>query len=189
MQDADDTTAARFARVDSTFRQVIDGVDPDGWDRPSPSAGWTARDVVDHLVTWVPGVFERAGVDLATPDDESPGARWAALGDSLQRALDDPALAGRTFDAGPPGELTVGAAVAMLVTGDVLVHSWDLAAATGQQVQLDPAAVHELLVGMQQMGDMLVQSGHFGAPVQVPDDADEATRLLAFSGRDVLAWS
>ena len=47
-------TAARFS-------EVVDGVaDPADWDRRSPVPEWTARDVVGHLVDWVPA-FLRAG--------------------------------------------------------------------------------------------------------------------------------
>ena len=31
---------------------------------------------------------------------------------------------------------------------------------------------------------MLRSSGHYGPKVEVPDDADEQTKLIAFSGRD-----
>jgi hypothetical protein len=33
------------------------------------------------------------------------------------------------------------------------------------------------------MEDAIRQSGHFGPRVEVPDDADERTRLIAFTGR------
>jgi hypothetical protein len=33
------------------------------------------------------------------------------------------------------------------------------------------------------MDEVLRQSGHFGPKVDVPDDADELTRLIAFTGR------
>ena len=37
--------------------------------------------------------------------------------------------------------------------------------------------------GMLPMDEVLRQSGQFGPKVEVPDDADEQTKLLAFSGR------
>jgi hypothetical protein len=33
------------------------------------------------------------------------------------------------------------------------------------------------------MDDMLRQSGHFGPAVDVPDNADPVTKLIAFTGR------
>ncbi len=43
-----------------------------------------------------------------------------------------------------------------------------------------------MLAGMQPIDDMLRQSGHYGPKVDVPDDADDQTKLLAFTGRDPL---
>jgi hypothetical protein len=40
-----------------------------------------------------------------------------------------------------------------------------------------------MLEGMLPMDEMLRQSGQYGPRVEVPDDADVQTRLLAFIGR------
>ena len=37
--------------------------------------------------------------------------------------------------------------------------------------------------GMEPMDEMLRSSGHYGPRVEVPDDADEQTKLIAFTGR------
>jgi uncharacterized protein (TIGR03086 family) len=71
----------------------------------------------------------------------------------------------------------------MFILGDVLVHTWDLARATGQDETLDPDEVHRMRAGLEQMGDMLSQSGHYDKAVAVAADADEQTRLLALTGR------
>ncbi len=63
------------------------------------------------------------------------------------------------------------------------MHTWDLARATGLDERLDPDEVHALFVTMEPMDEMLRQSGQFGARVPVPDDADEQTKLIAFTGR------
>jgi uncharacterized protein (TIGR03086 family) len=71
----------------------------------------------------------------------------------------------------------------MFCTGDVLVHTWDLARATGLDERLDPDEVHRMYEGMEPMDEVLRQSGQFGPRVRVPDDADEQTKLIAFTGR------
>jgi len=78
----------------------------------------------------------------------------------------------------------VAEAVSMLVTGDVLVHTWDLARATGLPEHLDGELVHGMLGGVESMGDALQASGHYGPRVAVPHDADEQSRLLALTGRN-----
>jgi hypothetical protein len=71
----------------------------------------------------------------------------------------------------------------MIGTTDVLLHTWDLARAPGLDETLDPKEVHDLLVGMEPLDEVLRQSGHYGPRVPVADDADEQTRLIAFIGR------
>ena len=40
-----------------------------------------------------------------------------------------------------------------------------------------------MLEGMEPIDDLLRSSGHYGPRVEVPADADEQTRLIAFIGR------
>jgi hypothetical protein len=64
------------------------------------------------------------------------------------------------------------------------MHSWDLARASQQAITLDADYSAALLAGMEGVEEMLQSSGHYGQRVHVPDDADSATRLIAFIGRD-----
>jgi len=100
----------------------------------------------------------------------------------LQAALDDRVVAAREIDAGR-GLETVEHAIDGFCTGDVLVHTWDLARATGLDETLDPDEVHRMLAEMEPLDAVLRKSGHFGPRVEVPAEADEQTRLIAFLGR------
>ncbi len=186
-----DAPAERFRRVAGAFGDLVHTVPAGAWGAPAPCEGWVARDVVVHLLSWVPSVLGRSGLDLPAPPDEAAGDEtlapaWDAFAGALQGALDDAEVAVRTFDAGPPGEMTVEAAIDMLVTGDVLVHTWDLAAALGRtdEVHLDGVVSREMLVGMQPLDEMLRSSGHYGPKVEVGDDASTQDALVAFTGRD-----
>ncbi|MBI4935578.1 MAG: TIGR03086 family protein [Actinobacteria bacterium] len=179
------TPAGRFARIAGRFGEVVDGVRVDQWNLPAPCDGWVARDIVRHLVEWVPGFLSRAELPLAPGPsvDDDPAGAWHHLAVALQACLDDPVVATREFDAGPLGRMTVERALDMAVLGDVFVHTWDLARATGQDERLDPDMVHAMFEGMQPMDEMLRSSGHFGPKVAVAADADEQTKLIAFTGR------
>lgn len=182
----EDSPAERFRRVAATFTSLAAAVPTDGWSRPAPCAGWTALDIVRHLVDWVPAVIGRSGLTFAVGPavDDDPAGAWTAVATTLQGALDDPEVAARTFDAGPPGELRIDTAVGMLVLGDVLVHSWDLAVATGQQADLDQPVAAEMLAGMEPIDGLLRTSGHYGPRVPADPDVDLVSRLIAFTGRD-----
>lgn len=181
-----DPIATRFRRVAGTFSERVAAVDGDVWERPSPCEGWVARDVVRHLVTWVPGFLGAgAGLDLPPgPDvDADPAGAWDHLRTQLQAILDDPDRSAGTFTNEHTGEHRVDEAVDQFVLGDVLVHTWDLARATGQDETLDPDEVHRMLVGIEPMGDALAKSGHYGPPVALEAGAGEQARLLAATGR------
>ena len=176
--------AARWARTADAFGARVRAVPEDGWDRPAPCEGWLARDVVRHLVEWIPA-FLAAHWDLrldVPPVDDDPAAAWAALDTGIRAALADPALAA-TERTTPAGTMSFAATLDMIGTTDVLLHTWDLARATGGDDRLDAGEVHRLLVGMEPMDEVLRSSGHYGPRTPVPDDADEQTRLLAFIGR------
>jgi len=157
------------------------------WDAPAPVEGWVARDVVRHLVEWLPGLLS-GGSDVvlaAGPSaDVDPVAAWQVHCDAVQELLDDPATPARMLTNQYIGELPVDAAVDRFYTTDVFMHTWDLARATGQDDRLDEATCAALLAGMEPLDEMLRMSGQYGPRVPVPDSADAVTKLMAFIGRD-----
>jgi len=52
------TPAAEFRLVAGIFSDRVDGVRPEGCDLSAPAPGWTARDVVGHLVGWLPELLD-----------------------------------------------------------------------------------------------------------------------------------
>ena len=70
------------------------------------------------------------------------------------------------------------------VRPDQLVHTWDLATATGQDTRLDPqlvdACIGMFLPGMPERGRA---AGIVGPAVAVPADASPQDRLLGAMGR------
>ena len=175
----------RYLRVSAQFTQRVEEVPDGAWENPAPCEGWVARDVVRHLVEWLPDFFfDRWGIGHpARPSvDEEPAGAWAAVDRTIQAALDDPETATRVEDT-RMGPMTFEQAVDLICTGDVFLHTWDLARATGLDETLDPGEVHRMLEGMEPYDDLLRQSGHYGPRVEVSDDADEQTRLIAFVGR------
>jgi uncharacterized protein (TIGR03086 family) len=182
----------RFARVADAFAARLVAVPPDAWDNPAPCEGWVARDVVRHLVEWVPGpgfLLGAFGVETGPiPSvEEDPAGAWAVVRDAVQRALDDPAVAGRVEDCGPPGRLSLEAAVDMTCTPDVLIHTWDLARATGLDERLDGDEVHRQVADIEalppEVDEAMRNSGHYGPRVELGAGASEQDRLLAFMGR------
>jgi uncharacterized protein (TIGR03086 family) len=175
----------RYRKVAAQFTDRVQAVPAGAWDNPAPCEGWVARDVVRHLVEWLPAFFFGTW-DLELPPgptvDEDPVAAWRALDRTIQGALDDPVIAESVRDT-RMGPWTFEQTVDTICTADVLIHTWDLARATGLDESLDADEVHRFVESMEPMDAMLRESGHYGPRVAVPDDADELTRLIAFVGR------
>ncbi len=177
--------AGRHRAIAATFTDRVRAAK--AWDAPAPVAGWTARDVVRHLVEWFPPFLASgAGVHLpAGPGvDDDPVAAWQTQCDAVQDLLDDPATARRMLVNPHIGEVPLDRAVDRVYTPDVFMHTWDLARATGQDDRLDAGYCAELLAGMEPVEDMIRASGQYGPRVATPEDADAQTRLLGFIGRD-----
>ncbi|MGY1736748.1 TIGR03086 family metal-binding protein [Geodermatophilus sp. SYSU D00684] len=178
-------TAERWARLADDFGRRVDGVPPGRWDDPAPCEGWVARDVVRHLVEWMPGLYFPA-VDRPVPAhpsvDDDPAGAWRATDAAIRALLADPDLARRPTST-RAGDMPLEDLVAMTGLMDLLVHAWDLARATGQDETLDREEAAAFLAGIEPWDAALRGSGHYGPRVPVPDDADAQTRLLAFTGR------
>ena len=183
---ADPSVADRYRNVAGRFNRRLSEVADDAWERPAPCEGWVTRDVVRHLVGWVPALLA-TGADLTMPTgpsvDVDPVGAWRVLSDAIQAVLNDPATATRTFSHPQAGTHPLDAAIGMFILGDVLIHTWDLARAAGLDESLDPTEVAGMYAGMLPMDAMLRASGHYGPRVVVADDADVQTKLIAFTGR------
>jgi uncharacterized protein (TIGR03086 family) len=80
---------------------------------------------------------------------------------------------------------TVPAGVGLVINlGEVAVHGWDLAQASGQKAEIDPEAA-EIMWGLysQSPMDQYREFGVFGPEVKVPGSAPIGDRLLGLLGR------
>lgn len=180
------TPADRYRHVAAAFTDRVRNTDEGSWSRPAPPDGWSARDVVGHLTEWFPAfLHDGAGITLpqGPPVTDDPLANWTAVSDGIQELLDDPATAERFLDHPVAGRHPLDQAVHNFFTADVFMHTWDLARATGQDETLDPEFAAELLAGMESLDEVLRASGQYGPRVEVADDADVQTKLIAFIGR------
>ena len=178
--------AEHYRKVAGRFTDRATEVPDAGWERQSPCEGWVARDVVRHLVEWVPAFLDAAGgpaLPVGPSVDDDPVGAWTTMSNAIQSLLDDPAASATMISHPRAGTHRLDDAIAMFVLGDVVLHTWDLARAAGLDETLDADIVHDMLVGMEPLDDVLRASGQYGPRVEPPAGADEQTRLIAFTGR------
>ena len=138
-------------RTVSGFVEQVDRADGAGWTDPTPCAGWSVRELVNHLVAedrWTRPLLEGRTIeqvgsvldgDLLGDD---PRAAVHSAGQEASEAV-------RTLlrDGGKVhlsyGEESAEEYIRQL-SADHLVHGWDLAVATGMPYEPDPALVAEV---------------------------------------------
>jgi uncharacterized protein (TIGR03086 family) len=168
----------------------VAGVDRGQFGEATPCADWNVEELLNHIVSgnwWaselargatIEGVGSRLDGDQLGSDpldayDRSAEAAAAAF--EAAGALDAPCA----VSYGPvPGSVYAGHRFI-----DILIHGWDLAAATGQDRTLDPALVDACSAEVEPQVELIRGSGAFGEEVTILPDADAQTRLLAELGR------
>ena len=150
----------RYQLVASGFDRRVKAVQPEQWDAPSPCEGWTARDVVAHVVNnYQSMVAAASGTEAArmAPGDD-PGQAWSEAYQRMGALTEDPDMLVHTVN-GPTGPVPLEQALGSLVSMDTHVHTWDLARAVGGDERLDPGVSHMAFEMLLPMDAMLRQPG------------------------------
>lgn len=178
-------------RLADAFASRLKLVRPDAWTRTTRCCpDWTIHDLVNHVVNesaWLPpllggetiaDVGDRFDGDLLAGD--AAGAWRRASSDALE-SIAQPGALERTVElsSGP----TTGAKYVAQVLSDQIIHTWDLATSIDADPVLDPALVAFAKQTLEPLAEMWRSAGVLGPPLEVADDADDQTRLLALLGR------
>jgi mycothiol maleylpyruvate isomerase-like protein len=78
--------AERYAKVADEFTRRVQAVPEGAWDSPAPCDAWVARDVVGHLVEWMPALLVEG---------------WGLTAPAHPSVAGDPGLARRSRDRDP----------------------------------------------------------------------------------------
>jgi len=177
----------------ASTRGVLCNVTPKQLDDPTPCASWNVRDLLNHIIS---GPYHQASIvdPDENPTDDSPPPDYAS-GDFVSLFDAGAKLALAAFGAegamerivkAPFGEVP-GSLFVWVVSVDTFAHGWDLAKATSQSTDLDPALARQLLevsrlaVTDEFRGDD--RKKPFGPQVEVTDNLTAADELAGFLGR------
>ncbi len=169
-----------WATHSDPFTAVVEQVDD--WDAASPCAGWSARDVLSHVMGTQADFLAQHGHDLPEPDAADPAAAWRAHDAAVRALIADPQVAGTRYD-GVFGPTTVGESLATFYGFDLLVHRWDLARSQGRDEPLTEGELDEVDAAVDGFGEHAYAPGIFAAALEPATDADRRQRVLARTGR------
>jgi uncharacterized protein (TIGR03086 family) len=175
--------------LDGTGR-VVAGIPADRWQSATPCDGWDVHALLNHLVAgnlWaaelaaggtIAGAGDRLDGDLLGTD---PVAAYAASADAAAAVFRRPGA----MDA--PCAVSYGPVPGSVYAGhrfiDVFVHGWDLAVATEQDAELDPALMQACREVLEPQIGAFRGAGAFGAALPAPPGATAQDQFLALLGR------
>jgi len=182
--------------LESLYRRTVEGwtarveaVGPDQWEAPTPCDDWDVRTLVNHVVgedVWTEPLMRGSTIEEVggrfdgdlLGQDPHEAARSAA--DEATRVVAETLpTQGRVHLS--YGEEDMAEYVSQLAA-DHLIHGWDLAAATGGDVDLDEELVAGVAAWFAEREEIYRAAGAIGARAEGHGDAQ--SELLARFGRD-----
>lgn len=171
---------------------VVKNIDPGQLGTQTPCAEYDVRKLLNHMLFWGPSLEGAARKESVPPPaaaesevdlvDEDWRAKLVALLEQVTESWRNPAAWEGSTHVGGPTEMPASM-IGGMVLSEVIVHTADLAQATGQNPVWDKELldfVHGHIEATAQMGrDM----GAFGPEVAVPEGAPTLDRILGLTGR------
>ncbi|HTZ43727.1 MAG TPA: TIGR03086 family metal-binding protein [Jatrophihabitans sp.] len=181
-----------LARATGDFAAVLAAVSDRQAGRPTPCAGWTVGELVEHVIA---ESYAFGGAVASTAGDRAAGPAPAGGWPAAYRAAAEYLLArfAELTDgdrdrpvavAGLPGARPAAELYEMQIA-DTLIHTWDLATAVGARFAPDAGVLELALRRMRQVPEQARGGGRPFAPaVPAGRDADPLDLVLRLSGRD-----
>jgi uncharacterized protein (TIGR03086 family) len=182
---------AEMTEAAGAAARSVAGVDASQFALPTPCTEWDVHALLNHLILWTSYSLEArahggsVGQDLIDRDFAAEPGYAAGYRAQLDRALaawSAPEVWEGSLDV--MGSATPAADVAALNLAEMVLHGWDLAAATGQRFQVGDAAAAAALGAVAANAELFRQYKGFAEPVAVAPDAPVLHQVLALSGRD-----
>ena len=164
-------------------KPVIGGVKESQLNDPTPYAKWNVQDLLEHITGGLDVQISvmSEGAAKAPAAGANTLATYEAGTAKVVEVASTPGLMERSLQS-PFGEVT-GAGWVMGSFMDTLIHTWDLAKATGQSTDMDPALAEACYAAFAPQIDGYRGPETFGPEVKVPENASIQDKLLGIMGR------
>ncbi|QCD55161.1 TIGR03086 family metal-binding protein [Streptomyces hawaiiensis] len=173
--------------------RLVAGVTDERLAGPTPCPEYAVRHLLGHLAGLAAAFRDAARKDLGATTDTSPGSAlpditpgWReelpeVLAELAEAWRDPAAWTGMTRAGGVdlPGDIA-----GLVVIDELVIHGWDLAHATGQGYDPDPAALETCHAFLAASVDDPDRGEIFGPVVTVEPEASLLARAVGLAGRD-----
>jgi uncharacterized protein (TIGR03086 family) len=162
---------------------VVEAVRSEQLSCSTPCSEWTVQQLIGHLVSGADYLLGAATGAEPVPSEGAPSSDYRMRVDRVLTALAVPGAMERVCVSPLGFDWRVVDAVAGTFM-DVLIHTWDLARATGQDERLDAGLVEACAaMFLPEMPRRGREAGIVGPEVLLPEGASAQDRLLAAMGR------
>jgi uncharacterized protein (TIGR03086 family) len=177
---------ALMERAATPTLAVLRGIATEQLDAPTPCRDFTVRALISHLLQWGPMLVAAGHKQIGGPASEEVGDGWLL---SLEAQTADLVAAWSRPEAwqgsSPMGGPSMPApTVGGLVLGELVVHGWDLARATGQSVSWPDDVVTRAYAAAEETAEQGRAMGMYGPAIALPAESSTMDRLLGVTGRD-----
>jgi uncharacterized protein (TIGR03086 family) len=182
-----------FAKAVEQASPCIRRLEADQLSDPTPCSEWDLRALLNHMVyelRWVPDILRGKTVQEvgAAYDGDLLGTNPVS---AWQHAADGALVAIKRADPDMTVHLSYGDVAAKEyiaeIGRDMLIHGWDVGQAMHCTIMFDKDMAEAIYNEMLPRREEFVNSRAFGEPIEVNEDADIQTKLLALYGRSP-AW-
>jgi uncharacterized protein (TIGR03086 family) len=188
---------SHLSKAVEAMAATVRTITPDQLANQTPCAEYDVRALVNHLLFWGPSLAAAGRKEIVPPPASTESEVDLTTGDwrsALLTTLDDMVTAwtpeeaweGATRIIGPTE--TPARVIGSMIVGELVVHGWDLASATQQELALDGDLLAYLFDEVSVGAEQGRQMGVYGPEVPVPSDAPTLDRILGLTGRDP-AWA
>ena len=164
----------------SVLQPVLRNLTADDRPKPTPCADFSCHELAEHLMGSLVKLGAMVGAEVTNPEEGSLENRVSVM---AGEAIDGWRHVDLDSEVPGPGGTTMPAVFAAgILPVELLLHGWDIAQSSGQQVH----ASDELVAYVRGLADALVPGGRgaaFAAEVEPAAEATSLDRLAAFSGR------
>ncbi len=171
---------------------VVRGARTDDLSAATPCADFDLKALVNHFIGTT-GALTQVGLRKPLDADDPYGSRrepsqgdWstelASHAEALAEAWSDPTSWDGSVDMGDT-EMPA-TVIGEMAFAELLLHGWDLARATGQQLTIPDEVALDLRHSIEETAELGRKMGAYGDEVSVPDQSTQFERALGASGRD-----
>ncbi|WP_218158841.1 TIGR03086 family metal-binding protein [Streptosporangium canum] len=168
-----------LSRAVTRTAAVVREIREDQLGLPTPCADFDVRGLLGHL-SRAAGMFDALARKEEVPPEDGDHTAFESRAAAMVAAWSRP----EAFEGISPTMGMPMTTVFQLGLGDVVIHGWDLARATGQDYGVDEETGEAVAAFMDRMAPQGRRMGAFREAHAVPEDASPFERALGLSGRD-----